>query len=67
MYNSFKTLLTYDEEKEQMTIEDAFNLTFQVSISDAMGSKLMFDLKENGETIPVTKTNREVSRIFVNL
>jgi hypothetical protein len=43
-----------------MTIEDAFSLTFQVAIADAMGSKLTFDLLEFGETISVTNDNREV-------
>jgi len=47
-----------------MTVEEAFHLTFQVGITDAMGSRITFDLKENGETIPVTNTNREV--IFFN-
>jgi hypothetical protein len=60
MYKSFKNLLTFDEQQENMTIEDAFSLTFQVAITDAMGSKLTFDLKENGETISVTNNNREV-------
>lgn len=43
-----------------MTVEDAYHLTFQASITDATGSKLTFDLKEGGESIPVTSTNREV-------
>jgi hypothetical protein len=43
-----------------MTVEDAFGLTFQIGITDATGSKITFDLKENGETISVTNTNREV-------
>ena len=60
MYKSFKTLLLFDEEKEQMSVEEAFGLTFQVAITDAMGSKLTYDLKENGETIVVTKDNRKV-------
>ena len=45
-----------------MTIEDAFGLTFQVAITDATGSKLIFDLKVNGETISVTNENREVKK-----
>jgi hypothetical protein len=44
-----------------MSIEDAFGLTFQIGITDATGSRVTFDLKENGETIPVTNANREVS------
>ncbi|CAF1329352.1 unnamed protein product [Rotaria sordida] len=59
IYRSLKSLLTFNEENEGMTIEDAFSLTFQVAIADAMGSRLLFDLKENGEIIPVTNVNRE--------
>ena len=44
-----------------MTVESAFGLTFQASITDATGSKVTFDLKESGESIPVTSANREVS------
>lgn len=47
-----------------MTVEDAFCLTFQVGITDAMGSKVTFNLKENGENIPVTSNNREVREFF---
>ena len=43
-----------------MTVEDAFGLTFQVGVTDATSSRVTFDLKENGETIPVTSTNRKV-------
>jgi hypothetical protein len=43
-----------------MTVEEAFGLTFQVSITDATSSRLIFDLKEYGETISVTNRNREV-------
>jgi hypothetical protein len=43
-----------------MTIEDAFGLTFQVALTDVMGSRLTFDLKKNGEMISVTNDNREV-------
>ncbi len=64
--SSLKNLLTFDEEKENMTIEDAFGLTFHVAIADATGSRLTFDLKENGEKISVTNENREVrKRIFL--
>ncbi|CAF2317173.1 unnamed protein product [Rotaria sp. Silwood2] len=59
IYRSLKSLLTFNEENEGITIEDAFGLTFQVAITDAIGSRLLFDLKENGEIIPVTNANRE--------
>ncbi len=60
IYKSLKNLLSFNEEQEGMTVEDAFGLTFQIGITDATGSKITFDLKENGETISVTNTNREV-------
>lgn len=46
-----------------MTVEDAFGLTLQASITDATGSKVTFDLKEGGDLIPVTSNNREVRHI----
>ncbi len=55
-----KNLLSFNEQQEGTTVEDAFGLTFQIAITDATGSRVTFDLKENGETIPVTSTNREV-------
>ena len=60
IYLSLKNLLSFNEEQEGATVEDAFGLTFQVAIADAIGSKITFDLKPNGETISVTKENREV-------
>ena len=58
-----KNLLTFDEQEEKATVEDAFGLTFQVALTDAFGSRLTFDLKKDGANISVTKDNREV---FVN-
>ena len=55
-----KNLLTFDEQEEKTTVEEAFGLTFQVALTDALGSRLAFDLKKNGDTILVTKDNREV-------
>ncbi|CAF4934404.1 unnamed protein product, partial [Rotaria socialis] len=57
--------LAFNEKDEGMTVEDAFSLTFQVAITDAIGSQLLFDLKDGGYTISVTNANREVIiRIF---
>lgn len=53
--------MSFNEAQESATIEDAFGLTFQVSLTDATGSRVTYDLKENGETISVTSQNREVS------
>lgn len=48
-----------------MTIEDAFGLTFQVALTDAFGCQSIFDLKENGQLIFVTKDNREVVQSII--
>ncbi|CAF3132441.1 unnamed protein product [Rotaria socialis] len=58
-YKSLKSLLAFNEKDEGMTVEDAFSLTFQVAITDAIGSQLLFDLKDGGDTISVTNANRE--------
>ncbi|CAF3649699.1 unnamed protein product [Rotaria socialis] len=58
-YKSLKSLLAFNEKDEGMTVEDAFSLTFQVAITDAIGSQLLFDLKDGGYTISVTNANRE--------
>ena len=40
--------------------EDCFMLTFQISLTDNFDSVVSFNLKENGDKIPVTKQNRQV-------
>lgn len=68
IYRSLKKLLEFDEAEEQMTIEDSFGLSFQVGVTDATGSKLTFDLKEDGDSISVTKENRqEFVRLYSDL
>lgn len=37
------------------------SLTYQISHTDMFGSVVLFDLKEDGEQIPVTNKNRQVS------
>lgn len=36
------------------------SLSFQISHTDMFGNPILYDLKENGEQIPVTKDNRQV-------
>lgn len=36
-------------------------ITFQISHTDLFGNALMYDLRENGDKIPVTNENRKVS------
>ncbi|KAK5870264.1 hypothetical protein PBY51_024916 [Eleginops maclovinus] len=54
LYQSLKELLEYsgDVEKDMM-------LTFQISHMDLFGSPILYDLKEDGEEIPVTQENRQ--------
>ncbi|CAF1526298.1 unnamed protein product [Adineta ricciae] len=68
IYKSLKNLLSFDELQENTTVEEAFGLTYQIGITDAMGSRVTFDLKENGDSISVTNTNREeFVRLYTDL
>ncbi|KAM7012758.1 ubiquitin-protein ligase E3A [Tautogolabrus adspersus] len=54
LHQSLKNLLEYSGDvKEDMT------LTFQISHTDLFGNPVLYDLKEDGEQIPVTKENRQ--------
>lgn len=55
LYQGFRKLLEYSEGD----VEDIFGLTFQVTYKNEFGENATFDLKENGEQIPVTNENRE--------
>lgn len=35
-------------------------ITFQISQTDLFGNPMMYDLKENGDKIPITNENRKV-------
>ncbi|CAF0730839.1 unnamed protein product [Didymodactylos carnosus] len=59
IYQSLERLLSYNEITEGGNIEDIFSLTFRVSLTDATGSRLTYDLKEDGDNILVTNDNRE--------
>jgi len=45
-------------------VEDDMMITFQISQTDLFGNPMMYDLKENGDKIPITNENRKE---FVNL
>lgn len=47
------------------SVEEDMMITFQISQTDLFGNPLMYDLRENGDQIPVTNENRKVS--FKNL
>ncbi|XP_051233128.1 ubiquitin-protein ligase E3A isoform X2 [Dicentrarchus labrax] len=54
LYQSLKQLLEYtgNVEKDMM-------LTFQISHTDLFGNPVLYDLKEQGDQMPVTKENRQ--------
>ncbi|KAL2088023.1 hypothetical protein ACEWY4_016851 [Coilia grayii] len=53
---SLKELLEYEG-----SVEEDMMITFQISQTDLFGNTLMYDLRENGDKIPVTNSNRKVS------
>lgn len=57
LYQSLKELLEYEG-----SVEEDMMITFQISQTDLFGNPLMYDLRENGDKIPVTNENRKVSR-----
>ena len=56
LYKSLCELLEYVGED----IEDVFMQTFRISYKDVFGSTLTHDLKEKGDSIPVTQENKKV-------
>ena len=57
LYQSLTELLDYEG-----SVEDDMMITFQISQTDLFGNPLMYDLRENGDKIPVTNENRKVSQ-----
>lgn len=55
LYQSLKGLLEYTGN-----VEEDMMLTFQISHTDLFGNPILYDLKEQGDQIPVTKENRQV-------
>lgn len=54
LYQSLKELLEYEG-----SVEEDMMITFQISQTDLFGNPLMYDLRENGDKIPVTNENRK--------
>ncbi|XP_044526348.1 ubiquitin-protein ligase E3A isoform X2 [Gracilinanus agilis] len=54
LYQSLKDLLEYEG-----SVEDDMMITFQISQTDLFGNPMMYDLKENGDKIPITNENRK--------
>uniref|UniRef100_A0A3Q0RH19 HECT-type E3 ubiquitin transferase n=1 Tax=Amphilophus citrinellus TaxID=61819 RepID=A0A3Q0RH19_AMPCI len=59
LYQSLKGVLDY-----MGNVEEDMMMTFQISHTDLFGNPVIYDLKEEGDQIPVTKENRQE---FVNL
>lgn len=51
--------MRYLQESNEENIEEIFNINFTVTVEN-FGSKETIALVENGENIPVNKTNRHV-------
>ncbi|KAI1899651.1 hypothetical protein AGOR_G00063980 [Albula goreensis] len=54
LYQSLKETLEYEGN-----VEEDMMITFQISQTDLFGNPLMYDLRENGDKIPVTNENRK--------
>ncbi|KAM4738835.1 ubiquitin-protein ligase E3A [Anableps anableps] len=54
LYQSLKEVLEYTG-----SLEEDMMLTFQISHTDLFGNPILYDLKEKGDQIPVTKENRQ--------
>uniref|UniRef100_A0A8C7YPX8 Ubiquitin-protein ligase E3A n=1 Tax=Oryzias sinensis TaxID=183150 RepID=A0A8C7YPX8_9TELE len=54
LYQSLKELLEYTGN-----VEEDMMLTFQISHTDLFGNPILYDLKEQGDQIAVTKANRQ--------
>ncbi|CRK96978.1 CLUMA_CG010297, isoform A [Clunio marinus] len=55
IYNSLKSLLTYDEPD----IEEVFSQTFEIGYQDVFGSSLKHNLKKDGDKIFVNHFNKQ--------
>ena len=62
LYKSLTSLMEFSDSEEEF--QDTFMQTFQISLTDNFGSPVSFNLKEDGDKIPVTKENRRVQFIF---
>ncbi|XP_034387336.1 ubiquitin-protein ligase E3A [Cyclopterus lumpus] len=54
LYQSLKKLLEHVGN-----VEDDMMLTFQISHTDLFGNPILYDLKEQGDQIPITEGNRQ--------
>lgn len=62
LYKSLRDILEYDGDD----MEDVFMQTFQISYQDVFGDILTHNLKENGDTIYVNQTNKQVIVHYFN-
>lgn len=59
LYQSLKELLAYEGN-----VGEDMMLTFQISQTDLFGDPMTYDLKENGDQIPITVENRKVNKFL---
>ncbi|KAH9496020.1 Ubiquitin-protein ligase E3A [Bulinus truncatus] len=55
LMSSLKAMLEYTED----SFEDVFDQTFRIGYHDVFGNSLTYDLKENGDSTPVTQENKQ--------
>lgn len=57
LHQSLRDLLEYEG-----SVEEDMMISFQISQTDLFGNPMMYDLKEDGDKIPITNENRKVVR-----
>ena len=62
MARSFADILSYEGDD----FEEAYGITFNVGFTAPFGETKYYNLKEDGENIPVTKENRKVRIVYPN-
>lgn len=55
LHQSLRDLLEYEG-----SVEEDMMISFQISQTDLFGNPMMYDLKEDGDKIPITNENRKV-------
>lgn len=61
LHNTLTSLLEFTGSDEEF--EETFMLTFQISLNDNFDTVVSFNLKDDGDKIPVTKANRRVRKV----
>ena len=65
LYQSLKSILEFEGTEQEF--EDTFMLTFQIGLTDTFESISNFNLKEDGDKIPVTlETRKEFVELYAD-